>query len=131
MQKAMIKTVCPKCGQALEAGNEYAGQIVDCPHCGESVAFPEMQNAFAPQAIPQRKSAPTNNPEMLDRLVPRKSVAIHYLLPILVLVVGAVLFFTGVSSLLIGLFVFVVILGHLGAIAARLKTIEELLRVRR
>ena len=127
----MIKTVCPKCGQAIEAGNEYAGQIVDCPHCGESVAFPEMQNAFVPQTVHQHTSSPANNPELLNRLVPRKSVAIHYLLPILVLVVGTVLYFTDVGPMLIGLFVFVVILGHLGAIAARLKTIEELLRTRR
>lgn len=130
-----VKSFCPECGQHIEAGAEYAGQAVDCPKCGASVQFPDIFNrqtdpGFIETPPPQRRQPPRRPNPALFAAVPETSVAIHYILPVLLLLVGGFLAIVGVGPVFIALGVFVIVLGHLGAIAARLKTIEKLLRNR-
>lgn len=150
-----IKTACRKCGQHIEAPDEYGGTFVPCPACGETVAIPEATDPAPLPSSPQvtqriqmppvpPPSRPSSRPQSVPRQfteVPPTPVSDAYLLPALLIIVGitlGILVGLGVlqpdspvvvlSSLLLSLLVFVLILGHLGAIAARLKTIELLLR---
>lgn len=55
---------CGKCGQVLEATDDLAGQLVECPECGSELEVPaaeagqagenvcpECQNAMMPDAV--------------------------------------------------------------------------------
>lgn len=35
-----MKFACPHCDQRIEAGNEFAGQVVDCPSCSGKITVP-------------------------------------------------------------------------------------------
>ena len=40
---------CPHCGQPLDADEEWAGQSIDCPGCGQSFVVPASESAAAPE----------------------------------------------------------------------------------
>ena len=52
---------CPSCGQKLKAEEEYAGRMVDCPHCGAEFCVPQPEPELSPSpAEPSRDRAFAN-----------------------------------------------------------------------
>ncbi len=143
----MKKTNCPYCNANLTVPENYLGTDVTCPSCGQSffcdADAPDADSGAnsapfvraRPQPSPRRpSSAPF--PKQL-RPAPKtplyQILDAYLLLPILLLLVSAAISYF--KSPLVGGAVFLlslvfVIVGHLGAIAARLKTIEAILRDR-
>lgn len=147
-----IKTACAKCGQHVEAPVEYGGSFVPCPNCGEPIAIPAAEAPPSPTRtqrleMPLPPPAPPLPPPARPApglpvsAIPPTNTTDAYLLPVLIILSGVtvgILAGTGLIdpsgpvvvlyALLAPLIVLSLLLGHLGAIAARLKTIETLLR---
>lgn len=150
-----IEAFCMNCGHSIEAPVEYIGNTIACPKCGRPVRLSGTTNPSA-QRKPVLGDAPAQSASIsgtqkLKNLIAARtnsvaqptSVSDAYLLPVLFICIeiafGA-LVGSGVLSptnilVVIGLFAvplltFILILGHLGAIAMRLKAIEEILRNR-
>ena len=141
----MKKTKCPYCNANLTVPENYLGTDVTCPSCGQSF----FCDADAPDADPGANRAPFVRPQppasrpsrapfpQQRRPAPKtplyQILDAYLLLPILLLIVSSVISWiwnpiVGASFFLLSL-VFVIV-GHLGAIATRLKTIEAILRDR-
>jgi transcription elongation factor Elf1 len=54
---------CPSCGQKLEAEEEHAGRMVDCPHCGaeSSVPQPEPELPSSPAGLSRDRALANPN----------------------------------------------------------------------
>lgn len=132
-----VKTTCPGCGQKIESEAIYAGETVTCPNCSATVQLPELPDKL-PLRTPRRPVPPPRRqvpPNLQSAEVPPSRILDAYLLPLLFIIVGIAIgaFFGDSPSAMLwlailSLCIFVLVVGHLGAIAARLKTIELLLR---
>ena len=61
-----MKFACPHCGQRVEAAEEWAGQNVPCPSCGQALVIPARSTKPLPKAPPIRRPgspAPVVSPE--------------------------------------------------------------------
>lgn len=53
-----IKFTCPHCTQKIEAGEEWGGMSVNCPHCGTQIIVPKNNIRAVEQVItPKQKEA--------------------------------------------------------------------------
>ena len=62
---------CPHCGQPLDADEEWIGQSIDCPGCGQAFVVPAPESAASPEpAAPE--AAPTPAPRAAQPQRPRQ-----------------------------------------------------------
>jgi hypothetical protein len=47
---ADIQFSCPQCQQPIEAPGEWAGQVCECPACGQSITIPTPATDVEPPA---------------------------------------------------------------------------------
>lgn len=53
---ADISFICPKCQQQLESPPDLAGQLLDCPGCGQPIEVPYPKKAASPINAPRSQS---------------------------------------------------------------------------
>lgn len=89
---------CPKCHAEVEADDDAAGKIADCPHCGKRIMIP--RNAAAPQNDCNDVASPEQSSTALIAAVGKQTetlkdirglLALMLTLQILLLLLGAFL----------------------------------------
>ncbi len=50
-----IRSTCPHCGEASDLAGQYAGQTVNCSHCGKAITVPLSDGDWASDDVDARR----------------------------------------------------------------------------